>query len=95
LPTHLLAGYASPEYARENQEHANRVMWKYLFSYDTKFAVYLLSPVAQSVEQLAVNQLVGGSSPSRGASFFNRCLRTSSFSFPEDNAWLFRFYLPL
>lgn len=26
------------------------------------------SPVAQSVEQLAVNQLVGGSSPSRGAS---------------------------
>jgi hypothetical protein len=25
------------------------------------------SPVAQSVEQLAVNQLVGGSSPSRGA----------------------------
>ena len=34
-----------------------------------KTAVYLLSPVAQSVEQLAVNQLVGGSSPSRGASF--------------------------
>jgi hypothetical protein len=27
-----------------------------------------VSPVAQSVEQLAVNQLVGGSSPSRGAS---------------------------
>ena len=27
-----------------------------------------ISPVAQSVEQLAVNQLVGGSSPSRGAS---------------------------
>jgi hypothetical protein len=27
------------------------------------------SPVAQSVEQLAVNQLVGGSSPSRGARF--------------------------
>jgi hypothetical protein len=37
------------------------------------------SPVAQSVEQLAVNQLVGGSNPSRGASLdqmkrpFDRC----------------------
>lgn len=30
--------------------------------------VVYYSPVAQSVEQLAVNQLVGGSSPSRGAS---------------------------
>ncbi|CAI8907143.1 protein of unknown function [Methylocaldum szegediense] len=30
------------------------------------------SPVAQSVEQLAVNQRVGGSSPSGGAIFFLR-----------------------
>jgi hypothetical protein len=29
----------------------------------------LPSPVAQSVEQVAVNHLVGGSSPSRGAIF--------------------------
>src|ERR671910_441431 len=41
----------------------------------------LYSPVAQSVEQLAVNQLVGGSSPSRGASLdqkrkaFRQCRR--------------------
>ena len=28
-----------------------------------------LSPVAQSVEQVTVNHWVGGSSPSRGASF--------------------------
>ena len=33
------------------------------------------SPVAQSVEQLAVNQLVGGSSPSRGASLDEKALR--------------------
>jgi hypothetical protein len=30
------------------------------------------SPVAQSVERLTVNQDVAGSSPARGANFFNR-----------------------
>ena len=95
LPARLLAGHTSSKYGRRTREIAGRVIWKCLFSYGTKTAVYLFSPVAQSVEQLAVNQLVGGSSPSRGARFLNRCLRTSSFSFPEDNAWLFRFYLPL
>src|ERR1044072_7108872 len=69
VPARLLAGHTSSKYGRRTREIASRVIWKCLFSYGTKTAVYLFSPVAQSVEQLAVNQLVGGSSPSRGARF--------------------------
>src|ERR1044072_5580450 len=47
-------------------------MWKSSLSYARNHGCSRkYSPVAQSVEQLAVNQLVGGSSPSRGASFQN------------------------
>ena len=37
------------------------------------------SPIAQLVEQLTVNQLVTGSSPVRGAIFFNKQLPTDLF----------------
>ena len=50
------------------------------------------SPVAQSVEQVAVNHPVGGSNPSRGAN--KRCRDASLFSFKQRGALTPLFYFP-
>ena len=72
LPPRLLAGHASSENApgaEEPEPSVTRIRFARVLEKKAACELSRCSPVAQSVEQLAVNQLVGGSSPSRGASF--------------------------
>ena len=65
-----------------------------------RYNIWHYSPVAQSVERLAVNQLVAGSSPARGASQKPSEAPLTAFVFMEpcgipklDERWVLQGYL--